>query len=211
MADNNKHNVDYCLRWGDFMENIKEDRRIRRTKKLLKHALAQLMDEKEFKDITVKDITERADLNRGTFYLHYTDTYDILNKIENEILENIQNMINQDMEKTDMTDSDSVPALKPIAEYIMDNADICRCLINNKASVDFIDKFQNLIYVNCSDIIKRRHNVKNTTRNEYYFSFITLGIIGMVKKWLETQPMASPDEIVFLVEQIMTYSSAVLK
>ena len=77
--------------------------------------------------------------------------------------------------------------------------------------MDFIDKFQNLIYVNCSDIIKRRHNVKNTTRNEYYFSFITLGIIGMVKKWLETQPMASPDEIVFLVEQIMTYSSAVLK
>ena len=68
------------------MEGHKEDRRIRRTKKLLKQALAQLMDEKEFKDITVKDITERADLNRGTFYLHYTDTYDILNKIENEIL-----------------------------------------------------------------------------------------------------------------------------
>ena len=49
------------------MEGHKEDRRIRRTKKLLKQALAQLMDEKEFKDITVKDITERADLNRGTF------------------------------------------------------------------------------------------------------------------------------------------------
>lgn len=63
------------------MENIKEDRRIRRTKKLLKQALAQLMDEKDFKDITVKDITERADLNRGTFYLHYTDTYAILRSI----------------------------------------------------------------------------------------------------------------------------------
>ena len=75
---------------GVFMENIKEDRRIRRTKKLLKQALAQLMDEKDFKDITVKDITERADLNRDTFYLHYTDTYDILNKIEDEILKNIQ-------------------------------------------------------------------------------------------------------------------------
>ena len=170
------------------MENIKEDRRIRRTKKLLKQALAQLMDEKDFKDITVKDITERADLNRGTFYLHYTDTYDILNKIEDEILKNIQNMIDQNIEKTNASDS-VIPALKPIAEYIMENADICRCLINNKASVDFIEKFQNLIYDNCSDIIKRRHNVKDSKQNEFYLSFITLGIIGMVKKWLDTKPM----------------------
>lgn len=192
------------------MENIKEDRRIRRTKKLLKQALAQLMDEKDFKDITVKDITERADLNRGTFYLHYTDTYDILNKIEDEILKNIQNMIYQNIEKTNASDS-VIPALKPIAEYIMENADICRCLINNKASVDFIEKFQNLIYDNCSDIIKRRHNVKDSKQNEFYLSFITLGIIGMVKKWLETRPMVSAEEIVVFVDQIMTYSSAALK
>ena len=195
---------------GVFMENIKEDRRIRRTKKLLKQALAQLMDEKDFKDITVKDITERADLNRGTFYLHYTDTYDILNKIEDEILKNIQNMINQNIEKTNASDS-VIPALKPIAEYIMENADICRCLINNKASVDFIEKFQNLIYDNCSDIIKRRHNVKDSKQNEFYLSFITLGIIGMVKKWLETRPMVSAEEIVVFVDQIMTYSSAALQ
>ena len=192
------------------MENIKEDRRIRRTKKLLKQALAQLMDEKDFKDITVKDITERADLNRGTFYLHYTDTYDILNKIEDEILKNIQNMIDQNIEKTNASDS-VIPALKPIAEYIMENADICRCLINNKASVDFIEKFQNLIYDNCSDIIKRRHNVKDSKQNEFYLSFITLGVIGMVKKWLETKPMVSAEEIVVFVNQIMTYSSAALK
>ena len=195
---------------GVFMENIKEDRRIRRTKKLLKQALAQLMDEKDFKDITVKDITERADLNRGTFYLHYTDTYDILNKIEDEILKNIQNMIDQNIEKTNASDS-VIPALKPIAEYIMENADICRCLINNKASVDFIEKFQNLIYDNCSDIIKRRHNVKDSKQNEFYLSFITLGIIGMVKKWLDTKPMVSAEEIVVFVDQIMTYSSAALK
>ena len=195
---------------GVFMENIKEDRRIRRTKKLLKQALAQLMDEKDFKDITVKDITERADLNRGTFYLHYTDTYDILNKIEDEILKNIQNMIDQNIEKTNASDS-VIPALKPIAEYIMENADICRCLINNKASVDFIEKFQNLIYDNCSDIIKRRHNVKDSKQNEFYLSFITLDTIGMVKKWLETKPMVSAEEIVVFVNQIMTYSSAALK
>lgn len=46
------------------MRNPKEDRRVRRTQKLLKESLVQLMSEKAFKDITIKDITERADLNR---------------------------------------------------------------------------------------------------------------------------------------------------
>ena len=61
-----------------------EDRRVRRTKQLIKQSLIELMHEKPFKDITVKDITERADLNRGTFYLHYVDIYDLLSKIEDE-------------------------------------------------------------------------------------------------------------------------------
>lgn len=56
------------------MENLKEDRRIRRTQRLLKESLAELMSEKSFNNITIKDITEKADLNRGTFYLHYTNS-----------------------------------------------------------------------------------------------------------------------------------------
>ena len=44
-----------------------EDRRVRRTKHLIKQSLIELMYEKPFKDITVTDITKRADLNRGTF------------------------------------------------------------------------------------------------------------------------------------------------
>ena len=69
-----------------------EDRRVRRTKQLIKQSLIELMHEKPFKDITVKDITERADLNRGTFYLHYVDIYDLLSKIEDETLQAIEEM-----------------------------------------------------------------------------------------------------------------------
>ena len=71
----------------------KEDRRIRRTKRLLRQALAELMNEKDFKDITVKEITDRADLNRGTFYFHYTDTYDLREKIEDELVQEFQEVL----------------------------------------------------------------------------------------------------------------------
>ena len=50
------------------MEIANMDRRVRRTRRLLKDSLIALMQEKEFMDISVKEITDRADLNRGTFY-----------------------------------------------------------------------------------------------------------------------------------------------
>ena len=68
------------------MKNPKGDRRIRRTQKMLKESLVELMSQKAFKDITIKDITELADLNRGTFYLHYSDTYELLLSMENKTM-----------------------------------------------------------------------------------------------------------------------------
>ena len=60
----------------------KEDRRVRRTKKLLTQALTQLLQEKQINEITVKELTDLADMNRGTFYLYYKDMFDMLEKIE---------------------------------------------------------------------------------------------------------------------------------
>ena len=65
----------------------KEDRRVRKTKRLLREGLAKLMLEKPVKNITVREISELVDINRGTFYLHYKDIYDMVEQIQNEIFE----------------------------------------------------------------------------------------------------------------------------
>ncbi len=54
-----------------------QDRRIRKTRAVLKSSLLSLMKEKSVKHITVKELCDKADINRGTFYLHYTDVFDI--------------------------------------------------------------------------------------------------------------------------------------
>ena len=64
------------------MEPAKTDRRVRKTKTRLLNCLTELMKEKEVKDISVKELSDLADINRGTFYLHYRDVYDMLNKVE---------------------------------------------------------------------------------------------------------------------------------
>lgn len=62
------------------------DRRKRRTRQCLKDALISLLGEKDFQSITVQDITNIADVNRATFYAHYHDKYDLLQKLVDEIL-----------------------------------------------------------------------------------------------------------------------------
>lgn len=57
------------------------DPRIVRTRQLIMDAFMQLAIEKDFKDITIKDITSRATVNRATFYYHFFDKYDLLEKV----------------------------------------------------------------------------------------------------------------------------------
>ena len=72
------------------MQEETQDRRIKRTKMLLQNALVDLMLEKAVGKISVKELTQKADVNRSTFYLHYLDIYDMLEQMENEFVETIQ-------------------------------------------------------------------------------------------------------------------------
>ena len=56
----------------------KEDRRTRYTRQVIKEAFLKLLEEKEYPKITVTEICRLAEINRGTFYLHYYDTADVL-------------------------------------------------------------------------------------------------------------------------------------
>lgn len=67
----------------------KVDRRVRKTKAQLREGLARLMLQKSIKEITVKELVDEVDINRSTFYLHYTDIYQMLQQIEEDALEEI--------------------------------------------------------------------------------------------------------------------------
>lgn len=62
----------------------KVDRRITKSQEAIKKAVIDLMSEKKFDDITIQDIADKANVNRGTIYLHYLDKFDLLDKIIEE-------------------------------------------------------------------------------------------------------------------------------
>ena len=77
------------------MEQKRDDRRTQYSKRVIKESLFQLMQEKPINKITVKELCERADVNRSTFYAYYTDIYDLDRKIIKEFLKVQRSFINK--------------------------------------------------------------------------------------------------------------------
>ena len=77
-----------------------EDRRVRRTRRLLKESLLELMKQKSFWEISARDVTDNADMNRSTFYLHYTDTAQILQSVEGDMLAEAQKLIDTHIQES---------------------------------------------------------------------------------------------------------------
>ena len=85
------------------MENTKIDRRVRKTKALLLKGLTQLMEEKDVNHISVRELTDLVDLNRGTFYLHYRDIFDMVNQVEDELFQQFDELFHENASGDDST------------------------------------------------------------------------------------------------------------
>lgn len=191
------------------MEMKKIDRRVRKTKRQLRLALTTLLQEKPIKDITVREIAEIVDINRGTFYLHYRDVYDMLEQIENEIFEEFNILVNS-QEIIEITDK-PLPILNNIFTYFTDNADMAIALMGPNGDHAFIDKLKNLVKNKCFHDLMKVYNTNKTQNFEYFYAFIVSGCIGLFQNWLETGMNKSPEEMAALAEQMILNGVKVLK
>src|SRR5215210_4785586 len=111
-----------------------EDLRVRRTRKLLQKALLEAASEKGFTHVTVRDITERAMVNRATFYRHYEDKYDLLA----HYMEELSGLIDSDEGEVDLgnqpTQSQDTPppGLVKLLRHMQANADFYRVMLGKQ-------------------------------------------------------------------------------
>ena len=79
-------------------ENMeKQDVRVQKTKKSIQEALFALLSEKPINKITIKELADKANINRKTFYAHYTGIEDIVNELEDELILNLREFLQQCM------------------------------------------------------------------------------------------------------------------
>lgn len=107
------------------------DRRQRKTRTAILDACISLIQEKDFQKITVHEIVKEADINRGTFYLHFEDKYDMMNSFENEMIEKIEKVIVNNLPK----ESSNQLFLESRYESIVQ---ILKCYEENKELLQFL-------------------------------------------------------------------------
>jgi AcrR family transcriptional regulator len=78
---------------GRNMNEKKVDRRVIKTKRAIRNAFAEMLLKKELHEITIKDIADTADINRKTFYSHYTGIYQVVDEIENNIVSDFRDLL----------------------------------------------------------------------------------------------------------------------
>ena len=180
---------------------VNKDRRIRKTKDVLKKSLISLMGEKSINSITVKELCEKADINRGTFYLHYKDVFHMLEEIEKELYEEFQDMILSHEISPDKIETK--PILEDIFTFIAQNSDFCMVVLCERGDMVFVKKIVSIIYEkgysDWSNIFKKDDK---ELFNKYY-SFILYGAIGLIDYWLKNGLKESPEYMAMLTENII--------
>lgn len=179
------------------------DRRVRRTKALLLKGLISLMETKDIKDISVKELADLADINRSTFYLHYNDIYDMLNQIENELF----------VEFNDILDRTICPEGKPVSaqaalleifSFLDRHREVTRTIMSPHGDLSFVNRMKALVK-------ERIHNHLNSNlpHGDYTYieAFVVSGCIGVIESWLNHPNPKSPEEISAMCSDLLTKGS----
>lgn len=186
------------------MRKNKVDRRVKYTKMVLKESFITLLGKKDISQITIKEICEDADINRATFYAHYNDQYDLLRKIEDELLDNI----NAHLAEYDQNNNDVnvVIITERIFEYLKENARVYKLLLSEQGDFSFQKRLMMLVYDKIITEITDNNNITMEDA-EYVYSFTITGIIGIVQKWFDDDMKKSPN---FMAEMTIKLTLGVI-
>lgn len=160
----------------------KMDLRVHRTKKLIGEAFIALMQEKSFDEITVKDIADRAFVNRNTFYLHYRDKNDLLKSICANRLEDWRRIITQPREGSEQRHFR--PLIIDTLQEISQKRTFYRTMLDSSGATYFADQLKSELKAQILDIM-------GTSNPDYQTSFcieyIVNGFLGAVRFALENK------------------------
>lgn len=179
--------------------NPTEDRRVIRTKKAIRHALVSLIEDRGFDALSVKDITTRANINRGTFYLHYRDKFDLLDQTLKEITQDLENI---SQEITTLSGDEHVnTAMASISlklfKYFDANAALIKALLSIQGDDSLQDAIKRIMWRNIFELDKGTHIKCDNmlVPKEYLISYIISAHIGLVQEWLAKEIRETPEEM----------------
>ncbi|MDO4168992.1 MAG: TetR/AcrR family transcriptional regulator [Lachnospiraceae bacterium] len=186
------------------MEKRKIDRRVQYTRKMITDAFLDLLAEKPIEKITVKEICEIADVNRGTFYSHYKDAYDLLEQIQQEVTKDIQKYL--ESFQPSGPESEGMQLILNILTYLEEHQNFFGALRSNSEPFDFQNKIILEVEKRC---IEEMFDTKIQEKYaEYIYSFSIAGFMGILWKWYDENLKTDKNEIAKLIAEVSLHGLA---
>jgi AcrR family transcriptional regulator len=155
----------------------KVDRRVLKSQEAIKKAVLELMTEKSFDDITIRDISDRANVNRGTIYLHYMDKFDLLDKIIEEHISNLRELCQSASEMT-FKEGNYV-----WFEYFANNHLFFSTMLNTKSAAYFRSRFLDLVVQEYKAEVDITQGKNRGLSEDVILQFFGAAVVGAVEWW----------------------------
>ena len=186
-----------------------KNRSVQRTQALLKDGLTELMLTKPIQNITVRELTDYVNLNRGTFYLHYKDIRDLLEYLENDILDEFIEITNahqpQDMK------GKPFPLICDLSKFLEKNSDFIKLVLVDNQEQIFMNRIKEIIRERCMNNWDELFANADPRMSEIYSSYVLSGCIGIIENWIRNDTHQSPEELARYTENIMMNGLNILK
>ena len=164
---------------------MSEDLRVIKTRSNIRKEFLSLLQQYEFRAITVSMIIERCQINRSTFYLHYTDIYDLLEKTEQRLLQQLMDAVNENWTLPE-TPKNFFAFLEQTFNILSENAQLCSALIGPNGDIAFLRNIEKMIRDKGLQTLRSFAPKELREQDlQYAISFALAGCVGLVEHWLK--------------------------
>lgn len=184
------------------MSQKENDHRVRVTKMLIRKAFTALIRQKPIQSISIKELCETASINRGTFYSHYTDIYDLQEKMQKSMLSDFQKALEPLLNSKECT---PLKITTGVFQCIKDNADICTMTLGPFGDKEFAARLIRVGQEKCLESYSKFYAGASHKQIEFFYAFVSAGCIGLLQKWLLEDRNSSAEEIAKMAEDIMMH------
>ena len=178
--------------------NHKSNRRAEKTESSLQDALSELLEYKDLDEITVTEIASKVNINRGTFYTHYNDIYDLFFSIEDKYTAEADNLFSAFLESKPLDFKDFSVKLY---NHLISKPHILKSVLSSKHS-RLTEKFAELGLPRDFDVWKSRFNIGNKDNYLYYCTSLISALNNLIYTWFENDFDISPEELAEIAQEI---------
>ena len=190
------------------MREKKEYRSAVRSRRLIRQALLELLQEKPFEKITITDIVNRADLNRSTFYAHYPDIHGVVEEIQDEIENRNMELIRKLKYRNILLDP--MPYLQGITSILQENVELLKRLGHTEFLHNRLDNFRRLMVTDILEHSSLPQELRQSEAFSIHVHFFIGGIMNTYQQWAEGTLECSLEEISAEIAQLIQNSGEAL-